>query len=130
MSGIFWKYYSSVAGKRGDITLLLESYFMVKHTDRDAVWCFAMRAAINHAANEEDFAAIEVKDVRWNFDGRPDGAPSDRIIRDVLNTMAEQGWLFKVPQSQTWESGPALHYVQFEEPTTNEVAYCDCSCIR
>jgi hypothetical protein len=89
-----------------------------------------MRAAINHAANEEDFAAIEVKDVRWNFDGRPDGAPSDRIIRDVLNTMAEQGWLFKVPQSDTWESGGALDAVQFEELPGNEVAQCWGSCIR
>jgi len=83
---------------------------MAKDTGRDKVWSYAMQRAINDA--EYGDCEIKLKYVRNNIAD----PPSDRTIRDVLNTMARQGWLQKEkPQSRTWRAGEALQYVELEE---------------
>jgi hypothetical protein len=83
---------------------------MAKDTARDKVWSYAMHRAIKDAAFGD--MEIKVKYVRNNIVD----APSDRTIRDVLNTMTEQEWLEKEkPQSRTWHAGKALQHVELEE---------------
>jgi hypothetical protein len=92
---------------------------MAKDTGRDKVWSYAMQRAINDA--EYGDHEIKLKYVRNNIVN----PPSDRTIRDVLNTMAQQGWLQKEkPQSRTWRAGEALRHVELEElpgPQTADV---------
>jgi hypothetical protein len=55
---------------------------MTKHTTRDEVWNLALR----YAMSEEPF---KLKEVRAGISE----SPSDRTIRDILNTMVNHGWL-------------------------------------
>ena len=84
---------------------------MVKHTGRDKVWCEAMRMAIEYKQFGEHPVSVKVLE---NI--LPSDAPSGRTIRDVLNTMADQGWLSKEkPQGHSWLPGPALRDVQLQD---------------
>jgi DNA-binding IclR family transcriptional regulator len=83
---------------------------MVKHTDRDQVWNCAMMFALESMNVEGKY--IKVKYIRRQIHN----PPSDRTIRDVLNTMTYQGWLQKEKkQSHKWYPGEALHELKFKE---------------
>lgn len=74
---------------------------MAKHTDRDRVWCWAM----HHAVMGDAFSIGDLKHVS----GGIEDPPSDRTIRDVLNTMVDMGWLEKEkPQGHTWRQSHHL----------------------
>jgi len=101
---------------------------MAKHTDRDSVWSFVMKIAIENAADGQwENAADGQWEITLEFVKlylRND-APSDRTIRDVLNTMTDQGWLKKQkPQSHTWQVGDALRDVRFKDYPGNTVGSC------
>jgi hypothetical protein len=84
---------------------------MVKHTDRDEIWNYAMMMALESMNVEGKH--IKVKYIRNRFGGNP---PSDRTIRDVLNTMTYQDWLKKdKKQSHKWYPGEALRDLKFKE---------------
>lgn len=69
---------------------------MTKDTPRDRVWSFAIMKVVNG----EEFKKKHVKNNISN-------PPSDRTIRDTLNTMVQFGWLEKEKeQSETWQGGP------------------------
>ena len=84
---------------------------MVKHTDRDVIWSCAMKIALE--SMNIDGQHIKVKYIRRWLDPDP---PSDRTIRDVLNTMTYQGWLKKeTKHSHKWFAGEALRDLKFKE---------------
>jgi hypothetical protein len=103
---------SIIQENRGGYRARVEIYFMVKHTARDKVWCEAMRMALEYARYEDPISVGRVNGtLRMG-----DGAPSDRTIRDVLNTMAEQGWLRKEkPQSHSWLPGEIFRHVNVKK---------------
>ena len=93
---------------------------MAKDTARDKIWTYAMTHAIKMA--DGSGSPIEVKHVRNNLLE----APSDRTIRDVLNTMVEHGWLEKEKeQSRSWTAGKALESVELEDVPGNQIAGVD-----
>jgi len=71
---------------------------MTKHTARDDVWASAVEAALNgDSFTLEQFKAGFLISEKM---------PSDRTIRDTLNTMADMGWLRKdTPKSHYWHPG-------------------------
>jgi hypothetical protein len=90
---------------------------MVKHTDRDEIWNYAMMMALESINAEGKH--IKVKYIRNRFGGNP---PSDRTIRDVLNTMTYQEWLQKEKkQSHKWYPGDALRDLKFKEFPGNTI---------
>lgn len=85
---------------------------MAKHTPRDHVWSFAMYRALNDQK-------IKIKHVRHALAD----PPSDRTIRDVLNTMYDMEILDKdSAQAHEWEPGPALWVLERkdEQPVSNK----------
>jgi hypothetical protein len=106
------------SGNRHLIAVRVESYFMVKHTARDKVWCEAMTLAFEHKATGDPITMRRIR-------GRlilGDGPPSDRTIRDVLNTMADQHWLCKEkPQSHSWLPGEVFRRVDIERWSSHDV---------
>jgi len=92
---------------------------MVKHTDRDEIWNYAMMFALQGLNSSEEGKRFKVKHIRNRFGGNP---PSDRTIRDVLNTMTYQEWLQKDKKhSHTWYHGEALRDLKFKEFPGNTI---------
>lgn len=80
---------------------------MTQNTGRDAVWSAALWLAYDDHA--ERARGIYVADVRRHIiDEYGEEPPSDRTIRDTMNSMATHGWLAKLsPQAQRWRLGDA-----------------------
>jgi hypothetical protein len=75
---------------------------MTKHTVRDDVWASAIEAALRG----DSFTLEQFKSGLL----MADEIPSDRTIRDTLNTMADMGWLRKdSPKSHYWHPGTKTH---------------------
>jgi hypothetical protein len=84
---------------------------MAKHTPRDHVWSFAMNKALNGES-------LKVKVVQYALAD----PPSERTIRDTLNTMYDMELLDKEnEQSHEWHPGPALQPIKLEDnqPVSN-----------
>lgn len=80
---------------------------MAKDTPRDRVWSYSMMKAL-------EGRSFKLKHVRNNV-AKP---PSDRTIRDVLNTMVEYGWLDKEKkQSNEWRPGQQAEKVELVSET-------------
>jgi hypothetical protein len=93
---------------------------MTKHTSRDEVW----NLALQYATAKEPF---QIKQISKYIDGEP----SDRTIRDTLNTMATHGWLTKdTPHSSEWHPGPQIDNDDPPDTPFNQPGPSDTSAVK